>query len=188
MSMHRSRHSYDETARRQWQNPENILHGIGLKPGSTLMDIGCGNGFFTLPAARIAGPGGKVYGLDISGEAIEEVRQKAAAENLANIELKAGRAEDTVFCQACADIIFFGIVLHDFQDPAAVLQNAHRMIKPHGILANLDWKKISMNWGPPLSKRFDEARASSLIEAAGFKIKSVRDSGEFHYIIIAEPA
>ena len=52
-------HFYDETERRTWQNPEEILTAIGLKAGQTLIDIGCGEGFFTLPAARIVGPNGR---------------------------------------------------------------------------------------------------------------------------------
>jgi ubiquinone/menaquinone biosynthesis C-methylase UbiE len=187
MSMHRAWHYVDETERRKWQDPEAILQDIGLQPGMTFMDIGCGAGFFTLPAARMVGTDGKVYGLDTGSEAIEELRKKAAAENLANLELKVARAEDTVLCQDCADIVFFGIVLHDFDDAAQVLKNARRMIKTEGTLVNLDWKKKSMNFGPPIARRFDEAKATSLIEPAGFKVESVKDSGQYHYLIIAKP-
>jgi ubiquinone/menaquinone biosynthesis C-methylase UbiE len=188
MEHHHTWHYIDETQRRQWQNPEAILQEIGLKPGATLMDIGCGAGFFTLPAARITGSKGKVYGLDSQGSSLEEIRKKAENEGLANIELKAARAEETVFCDACADIVFLGIVLHDFEDPARVLKNARRMIKTGGKMANLDWKKIDMSFGPPIARRFDEAAASRLIEGAGFKIESVKNSGQYHYLIMARPA
>ncbi|NLA99854.1 MAG: hypothetical protein GX837_02640 [Methanomicrobiales archaeon] len=40
----------DETARRRRQHPDSILEGIGLRPGSTFVDVGCGDGFFALPA------------------------------------------------------------------------------------------------------------------------------------------
>ena len=63
----RTWHYFDEDRRRKWQNPEDILREIGLETGMTFLDIGCGNGFFTLPAARMVGPAGQVYGLD-SGE------------------------------------------------------------------------------------------------------------------------
>jgi ubiquinone/menaquinone biosynthesis C-methylase UbiE len=187
MDQHRVWHYIDETQRRQWQDPEAILKKIGLAPGYTFMDIGCGSGFFTLPAARITGTKGKVYGLDSQSSSLDEIRKKAKAEGLKNIELKAATAEETIICHACADIVFLGIVLHDFQDPARVLMNARLMIKPRGILANLDWKKVDMNFGPPLSKRFDEAAASRLIEGAGFQIESTEDSGQYHYLITARP-
>ena len=50
----------DDHERRKWQNPEAILSSIGLRPGFTLIDIGCGSGFFALPAAKIVGKKGKV--------------------------------------------------------------------------------------------------------------------------------
>ena len=187
MSMHRSWHYVDETKRRQWQNPETVLDAIGLKPGLIFVDVGCGDGFFTLPAARLVGPTGKVYGVDMGSEAIKEMRRKASGEGLTNLELTVGKAEETILCHACADIVFFGNVLHDFQDPAEVVKNARKMLKPKGKLVNLDWKKIGMTFGPPLSMRFDEATATHLIEHAGFKVESIKESGLYHYLIIADP-
>jgi ubiquinone/menaquinone biosynthesis C-methylase UbiE len=188
MSDHKFWHHMDETERRKWQNPEAVLKQIGLKPGLTFMDIGCGEGFFTFPAARSIGPGGRVYGLDLDEVSIEEIDKRAAAEGLDNLELRVGAAENTIFCQSCADIVFFGIVLHDFKDPGKVLQNARQMLKRGGKLANLDWKKQSMSFGPPVSIRFDENTAARLIESAGFNIESVTDSGLYHYLLIARPA
>lgn len=92
-----------------------------------------------------------------------------------------------VFCDACADIVFFGIVFHDFIDPNKVLSNAKRMLKSTGRLIDLDWKKEFMRLGPPLQIRFSEEKASSLIEAAGFKIDDIKEEGLHHYIIVAMP-
>lgn len=185
MVFHAHWHYVDETERRKWQNPEAIFTELGIKPGITFMDIGCGEGFFTLPAAHMIGSGGKIYALDENAEAIELLKKKAIAEGLENLVLKVGTAEDTLLCEGCADVIFFGIVLHDFKDPAKVLENAYRMLKPGGLLINLDWKKMNMSFGPPMSIRFDEATASQMIGVAGFKIESIKESGLYHYIITA---
>jgi ubiquinone/menaquinone biosynthesis C-methylase UbiE len=180
-------HFFDETERRKWQNPEAILSANGLRAGMVFVDIGCGEGFFSLPAARMVGPTGKVYGIDIDEQAIAEVRRKANAEILSNLELIVSPAEKALPCRGCADLVFFGIVLHDFEDPSKVLKNAHQMLKPAGKLVNLDWKKIGTPFGPPVSKRFDEATASLLIESAGFKVLTTQDSGVYNYIITAKP-
>lgn len=184
---HRRWHYIDETERRQWQNPEEILNAVGLRPGFIFVDIGCGNGFFAIPAARLVGHGGRVYGLDISSEAIDEIRRKAAAEGLDNVELTIGKAEEATLCHSCADVVFFGNVLHDFQDPAKALANARGMVKPAGKLVDLDWRKTGSPFGPPVSVRFDEATAVGLIESAGFKAETVSRSGAYHYLIIARP-
>ena len=178
-------HAYDEESRRKWQDPDAVLAEIGLKPGATFIDVGCGEGFFTLPAARLVGEKGRVYGLDVSPQAIERLRERAAGEGMANLQLRVGRAEDTVLCKACAHFVFFGIVLHDFDEPARVLANAARMLKPGGMLINLDWKKEPMEFGPPVQIRFTEEEATKLIEAGGFRVETVKNLGPYHYLIIA---
>jgi ubiquinone/menaquinone biosynthesis C-methylase UbiE len=185
--IHGGSHTFDDPGRRQWQNPEAILDGIGLKPGMTLADIGCGGGFFALPAARRAGKTGKVYGVDANPDSISGLREQAAAEGLNNLELTVGKAEDYLPGEHCADIIFFGIVLHDFDDPGKVLQNVRRMIKSGGRLYDLDWKKEEAPFGPPCHIRFGTDKAARLIEAAGFEVVATENSGLYHYLITAKP-
>ena len=177
---------FNDPERRKWQDPEKILAEIGVKAGITFADIGCGGGFFALPAARITGEKGKVYGLDVNAGAIAGLKEQAAREGLKNLYLTTGPAEEAVVCRQCADIVFFGMALHDFQDPSKVLANARKTIKPGGRLVDLDWKKEA-GIGPPAHIRFDEAKASRLIEAGGFKIESIKDSGPYHYLITARP-
>ncbi len=176
----------NESERRKWQDPESILSEIGLKPKLTFVDLGCGDGFFALPAARMVGEKGRVYALDVDAEAIAELLEKAGPEKLENISARVGAAEDTVLCEKCADIILLSSVLHDFRDPSKVLSNAWKMLAPTGKLFNLDWKKQSMSLGPPVSIRFSEEYARKLIEGAGFKIDAIRPCGEYHYLISAE--
>jgi ubiquinone/menaquinone biosynthesis C-methylase UbiE len=148
-------------------------------------DIGCGEGYFAIPAARRAGPEGRVYAVDVSGGAVERLRVRAKEEGLENIVPRVGAAEETVFCDGCTDIVFFGIDLHDFRDPVAVLRNAKRMLGPGGRVADLDWKDEPMEMGPPPGIRLSVAKAKRLMESAGLRILSVQDAGPFHYLIIA---
>ena len=178
---------HDEKERRKWQNPEAILRDIGLSSGFTFIDVGCGDGFFSLPAARLVGKNGRVYALDADDYAIDRLDKKAAIEGLTNLRSKVGEAERTLLCEGCADIVFFGIVLHDFNDPVKVLTNAKRMLKATGRLIDLDWKKEPMELGPPLEIRFSEEEAVRLIESVGLKIDAVKESGPFHYVIIGKP-
>lgn len=175
----------DDPERRQWQDPEQILSSIGAGPGMVFIDVGCGDGYFALPAARKAGPHGKVYANDIDAGAIERLRKQAAEEGLDNLFADVKAAEETLVCHGCADIVFFGIDLHDFEDPAGVLRNAKKMLCPYGRLVDLDWKDQPMAFGPPQEKRFSLEKARNLIESAGFRIESVTDAGPYHYLIVA---
>lgn len=175
----------DDPERKQWQDPEQILSAIGLSAGMVFVDVGCGEGYFALPAARRVGPEGKVFAADINADAVAGLRRQASAEGLVNLSAEANAAEETVFCEGCADIVFFGIDLHDFADPDKVIRNAARMLKPSGKLVDLDWKDEPMAMGPLREKRFSREKAGKMIEAAGFRIGSMQEAGPYHYLIIA---
>ncbi len=185
---HSWRHSpEDEAARRRWQHPESILERIGLASGDTFIDVGCGDGFFALPAARKIGPHGRICGIDVDAEALDLLREKAFAEGLDNVVLRHGPAEEIVLCEGCADVVFFGIVLHDFDDPVRVLGNAKRMAAPGGRIVDVDWRKEPLPIGPPAAKKFGTEHAASLMAEAGLRVTGVTDLEPYHYMITAVP-
>lgn len=175
----------DEATRRSWYNPEDILQD--LRSGLVFADIGCGDGFFTILAAKKVGEHGKVYALDSNASAIWKLNIKAEVEGLKNITAKIGAGEETVFCDKCADIVFYSMVLHDFADPVKVLKNARQMMKADGRLIDLDWKKQEMPFGPPAKIRFSEEQASNLIRNAGFQIENIKITGKYHYVVTGKP-
>jgi len=181
----RGQHYHDDSARREWQQPEAILAEIGLGQGMSFVDIGCGEGFFTLPAAGIVGGAGQVHALDANPQAIAILREKIAQAKLTNVNVETGRGETTVLCGECADIVFLGIVLHDFESPDKVLANAYLMTRPGGRLVNLDWKKEALPLGPPEHIKFSPDRAADMIRRAGFRVIETRDSGQYHYVVTA---
>ena len=177
--------SLDEATRRSWYDPEAILKD--LQAGMIFVDIGCGEGFFSILAAKKVGANGKVYSVDTDASAVEKLTRKADGDGLKNITAKVGRAEDTVFCGQCADLVLCSMDLHDFADPAKVLRNARQMLKPDGQLVDLDWKKMQMSFGPPASIRFGEEYAAGLMRSAGFVVTDMQDAGPYHYVIRAKP-
>jgi ubiquinone/menaquinone biosynthesis C-methylase UbiE len=181
----RRRFLADDPERKEWQDPDAILSSIGLSEGMVFIDIGCGEGYFALPACRRVGKKGAVYAIDINADAVARLQVEAATEGLHNLYADVMAAEKAVICQRCADIVFFGIDLHDLADPLTVLKNAKEMLKQDGRVADLDWKDAPMDVGPPPEKRFSEKKARSLIESAGLAVQSVQDAGPYHYLILA---
>ncbi len=182
-----SKKDYNIAERRLWQDADAILSQIGLLPGSTLVDIGSGDGYFSIPAARMVGDTGKVYALDMSAENLSGLEEAIRGNGLSNIHAAVGNAETTLPCEGCADFVLMANVLHDFENPVAALRNARRMLKPGGMLADLDWKKEKDQMhGPRFEKRFDQQKVAGLMEEAGFKVMSSALVGPFHYLIIGE--
>ena len=174
--------SLDEKTRRQWYSPEAALYA--LQEGMTFVDVGCGDGYFSIVAAKKTGVKGKVYAVDVDDSRIAMLKDKAEAEGLENIVAVVGRAEDTVFCKDCADVVFYSMDLHDFDDPEKVLANAWAMLKSGGKVVDVDWKKLQMDFGPPYEVRFSEQKAKEMLIAAGFSAEAA-EAGPYHYIVTA---
>lgn len=136
------------------------------------IDVGCNDGFFTLPAARIVGSEGKVFAIDIDKTALAKLSEKLLSEQLVNTTVICRPAEDVIIDNEIADIIFYGTVLHDFKDPLKVLKNASRMLKPDGIIVDYDWRRQNSPIGPPYEIRFSQEYVEQLANEAGLTIIS----------------
>jgi ubiquinone/menaquinone biosynthesis C-methylase UbiE len=182
--MSRSHFHPDESERRRSQEPFSILRLAGLQEGMVFIDMGCGQGFFTMPAAEIVGSKGKVYAIDVDPASIEKVEERASEKGLKNIVVKAARAEEVVLFDSKADMVFFANSFHDFEDKAKVLGNSWRMLKGGGRVVDLDWKRKDTIHGPPLWKRLTAEEVQGLMSDAGFSLMMTMDCGKQHYLIL----
>src|SRR4051794_40783065 len=55
----------EDPARDEWQKPDEVLRALALTPGQTVCDVGAGPGYFALRAARVVGPAGRVFAVDV---------------------------------------------------------------------------------------------------------------------------
>lgn len=99
-----------------------------------MLEVGCGLGFFTIPAARIVGETGRVYAIDLHPLAIEMVRKKLARTGLTNVEVMLADAADTGLPDESVDLAFLFGVVHVLP-LGRVLPEMHRVLRPGGILA-----------------------------------------------------
>jgi len=123
---------------RDWlRPPRRILQEVELRPGMTVLDFGCGPGGFALAAARLVGPTGRVYALDVLPVALATVRRRAARSRLDTIEpAAADRIGDIP--DASVDRVLLYDVLHDIPEPGPVLAEIRRVLKPDGLLSVSD--------------------------------------------------
>lgn len=114
--------------------PERVLRDAGVQPGQAVVDYGCGGGSYSLAAARIVGEAGRVWAVDYSPLALREVRRQVRARGLANVEtIETDQA--TGLPDQSADMVLMYDVFHALDDPAGVLAELHRVLKPGGVLS-----------------------------------------------------
>ena len=116
-------------------NPYKLLNAAGLKPGQKVLEVGCGPGFFTIPAAKIVGEKGKVYALDVNPVAVETVQRKIMENNLKNVKIMLADASETGLPDESIDVAFLFGVIHALEDVDAVMREMHRILKVKGILS-----------------------------------------------------
>jgi ubiquinone/menaquinone biosynthesis C-methylase UbiE len=162
------RHKLDNPRRREMLPPEEVLAAFNLTPGTTLADIGCGIGYFTFPAAKLLGPGGKVYAMDISATMLSEVDMKRQQEGIINIETVQTGEYDLRLKPGTADTGLLCNVLHEIEDKDCFLKEIFRILKTEGRIIIIEWRKQPGAWGPPLEERMGEPEAAGLLDKNGF--------------------
>jgi len=113
---------------------KNILAEVGIKPGFSILDYGCGSGSYTIPAAQLVGELGKVYSLDIHPLAVQQVQKVMAKKRLTNIETILSDCA-TALPDESIDIVLLYDTLHNLSEPDKVSAELHRVLKPNGILS-----------------------------------------------------
>jgi SAM-dependent methyltransferase len=108
-----------------------------VKPGSSVLDVGCGFGLESLRLAGIAGAGGRVTGIDRSEAFIEEARRRAKARGLA-VDFRTGDAAALPFADASFDVVRAERLLVYLDDPRRALAEMRRVAKPGGRIALIE--------------------------------------------------
>ena len=159
--------------------PFATLESLNLKEDDIIIDVGCGTGYFTLPAAQITGPNGRVIGIDISEEMLQEVKGKIIDKNI-NIELMISDSIRLPLDDSFATFALLSDVLHETDKMPEMLKEVYRVLKPGARLAILEWEKREMPKGPPLEHRLHQKEIMSLVDEAGYTMAETSPIGSFH--------
>jgi demethylmenaquinone methyltransferase/2-methoxy-6-polyprenyl-1,4-benzoquinol methylase len=123
-------------ARRWLMNPVKTLQGAGIEPGQTVLEVGCGTGFFTIPAAELIGDQGCLVAMDALSDYTKRVSKKVQAAGLENVRVVKRDALDTGLDAASIDkVLLFGVIPFPFLPLNRLLPEMHRILKTEGTLA-----------------------------------------------------
>jgi ubiquinone/menaquinone biosynthesis C-methylase UbiE len=168
----------------QFIKPELILQQIGLQPGMQVADLGCGLGYFALPAAKITGLRGKVYAVDVQKSVLEQVKKEAQLQNIVGIETVWSDIETVGAAKILPrslDMVFVINTLFQASHKEAVFSEARRLLKPSGFLLVVDWLPGDTAMGPPVASRLDLGKIKAMANAAGFVFQKDIAAGSHHF-------
>ncbi|HEY5556605.1 class I SAM-dependent methyltransferase [Acetobacterium sp.] len=163
----KSKSKLDNEWRRENLQSEATLLSLGLTPEDSMADIGCGIGYFTIPAAQIVN--NQVFALDTSEEMLEEVNQRMVAAGLANVTTLKTDEYDLKIPIESVSFALLALVLHEIDDKKRMITEIHRILKPEGRIAVIEWIKEDTEMGPPCAHRIGKEDVDALFTAEKFE-------------------
>ena len=126
-----------------------LLDSAALAPGERVLDLACGTGLVTLPAARAVGANGQVIGVDIADRMVEALRKRAAAAGLPQVAAARMDAEQLALPDGSVDVVLCALGLMYVPDFEQSLREIIRVLRPGGrtVLA-VCGERARCGWAP----------------------------------------
>jgi ubiquinone/menaquinone biosynthesis C-methylase UbiE len=157
-------------SRQREEDCRTMLEALGVKPGQTVCDMGCGNGFYTLQLARLVGPRGRVYAVDIQPEMLQMLARNAAEARLANIRPVLGTPIDPRLPVGAIDMMLCVDVYHEFSHPEAMLAKIKESLAPDGQLVLVEFRGEDPAVPIKPLHKMTKAQVRAELEPAGFEM------------------
>lgn len=135
---------------RQWlMNPNNTLQLADVKAAQTILEVGCGTGFFTIPAAHMIGERGRLVALDASSGFLSQVSLKVKTEKLKNVQILQCDALATGLNAGSMDkVLLFGVIPFPLLPLERLLPEMHRVLRPEGTMSVWLFPPVVHFWVP----------------------------------------
>lgn len=140
---------------------EHLVAQAGIGPGAVVLDIGCGKGAVTLPAARAAGPGGQVTGIDLALPMLDHASRAAEQAGLPMVTFGPGDAADPPFPAGSFDVVLAGNVAQFLTCPMTEVPGWGSLLTAGGTLA-FSWNLAEDPHWVPVLAAFDTAMPSGM--------------------------
>lgn len=159
----------DTEKRKQMMPPEDTLKKFLLDKEDIFADIGCGIGFFTIPASNII-QNNPIYALDISIEMLDELARRIVEKQINNIEIIKTQEYDLKLPQASITYAFMCNVLHEIEDKEKMIDELLKILRREGKLTIIEWQKKDTEIGPSINNRVSKEEVKALLEKKGMTI------------------
>jgi len=159
------------------ENVEKAIQHLELKEGLSVCDLGCGNGYWTLPLAQAVGKNGKIYAVDIQPEMLRQLRTRAGKAMLRNVVPVLGAVDDPKLpADVKLDMLLMVDVYHEFSHPESMLWSIRNSLAPEGVIALLEYREEDPN--VPIKPLHKMSKRQILREYNANGLKLVRENND----------
>lgn len=173
----------DEPDRDEAGEAERVLALADVKAGTSVADIGAGDGYYTVRVAPVVGPAGHVWAEDIEARYLELLQRRLRDRPLPNVTLALGEPHDPRLPPKSADVALLIHVYHEISQPFGLLYNLYASLRPGARVVILDTTRPTDRHGtPPALLRCE-------LSAMGYQeTRNVALSADEYVAVFAPPA
>ena len=165
---------------------DQVVSALKLQPGQVVADIGAGSGLLDVPLARAVGPKGRVYAVEIDAGFFPEIKKRAAAGQVTNVETVLGKFTDPALPAKNIDLALFHDVMHHVQERAAYIKTLAAYLAPSGRIAVLDYEGGMGPHGSDPSLQAPREQLVGWMKDAGLKqVDEVKLFTDKYYLVFA---
>ena len=165
--------------------PEVLIDEMPIHENHTLLDIGAGSGFFTIPMAKKTKE--IVYALDFDSRMLNVISEKAIKEDLQNIKLIESTIEALSLEDESIDFVMASLILHEVESLSKVLSKLYEVTKIGGHLLCLEYEKDEkIIKGPPMDIRISSTDLEQSLLNSGFKSTKITRINDSIYTILGK--
>lgn len=171
-----------------FSDPQKILDQFKLTSGRFVADLGSGAGFYAILAAKMVGPLGRVYAVDVLKDMLQKIKNEAVRNKLFNVEALWGNVEKlggTRLADLSVDVVLICNSLFQIEDKNTFALEVKRILKPDGRVLVVDWRDSFGGLGPQFEHVVSPEAARGIFEKAGFVFdRDIKDAGAHHYGLV----
>ncbi|MDP1922521.1 MAG: class I SAM-dependent methyltransferase [Myxococcales bacterium] len=160
---------FEDPARDEWQQPDEVIKALGLPATASLADLGSATGYFSVRFARALSEG-TVYGVDVESSMVDYLKKRAETEKLKNLTTVLAAYDDAKL-PAPVDCIVIVNTYHHIGERPAYFTKLAASLKPGGRVVIIDFKKGSKR-GPPDTEKLTPEQVTSELAEAGYVASS----------------
>jgi arsenite methyltransferase len=136
---------FNELAASEDRESADVIPYLELKEGSVVADLGAGGGYFSFKLAKAVGGSGKVFAVDVSGESILYIQEKAKERVIHNVEPILATFEDSKLKPGSVDLVFIRNTYHDIQKRVDYFSRLRHVLKPKGRIVIIDYDPAKLD-------------------------------------------
>jgi SAM-dependent methyltransferase len=170
-------------SREREEECSSMLKQLGIKPGQTVCDMGCGNGFYTLKLAELVGETGQVLAVDIQPEMLRLLDEQNKEAQRKNIKPILGTVVDPKLPNGRVDLILCVDVYHEFSHPEQMLTAMRKALAPDGRLVVVEFRAEDPNVPIKPLHKMTKVQVEKELSANGFKLADAFDRLPWQHLL-----